>query len=100
MAEIEPTEAPAEEETPTPTEEPEAENTLIADANAAAERLEKANKVHAQLLQRQEAMQVEQTLGGTANAGQPSISKEDKEIQEAKKLLAGTGLEDYAFPSK
>lgn len=75
-------------------------NQIIEQANAAAERLEKANKVHAKLLHQQQAMQVEKTFGGTADAGTPSISKEDKEIAEAKKLLAGTGLEDYAFPSK
>ena len=97
-----PTEEPGQQEeeikeTPAQAEQT---NQIIEQANAAAERLENANKEHAKLLQQQAAMQVERTLGGTANAGQPSISKEDKEIQEAKKLLAGTGLEDYAFPSK
>ncbi len=67
---------------------------LISEANTAAERMEKANAELERLLIKQEALKVEHTLSGTANAGKQTISKEEKEIAEAKKMLAGTGYED------
>lgn len=73
---------------------------LISNANSAAERLESANKELSKLLVRQEALRVEATLGGEASAGQPLKTKEQVEIDGAKKLLEGTGLEDEAFPDE
>jgi len=61
----------------------------IARANAAAERMETANKKHEELLVKQEAMQVEKTLSGEAEAGQPA-EKVDKDQEEADKLMALT----------
>lgn len=89
------------EETEEPEEE-EQDNTpdLIVQANAAAERMENANKETAKLLKRQEALQVEKSFGGTAQAGTPGMTAEEKAEESAKKLLEGTGLEDYAFPAK
>ena len=71
---------------------------LITQANAAAIRLEEANKVTAALLEKQTALKVEQTLGGTAEAGSQDKSVEEKQRATARKYLEGTGLEDYAFP--
>lgn len=73
---------------------------LIGKANEAAERLEDANKELGKLLAQQEGMKVEETLGGTASAGTPQKSKDEISEDSAKKMLVGTGLEDYAFPKK
>lgn len=81
-------------ETPVETPPVAAPYTLIGDANAAAERMEKANKTLASLLEKQEALKVETTLGGTATAGTQKMTADEKSIQEAKKLLEGTGYED------
>ena len=71
---------------------------LITKANEAAERQEKANAELSKLLTRQEALRVEQTLGGTAIAGAPALTQDEKDIAAAKKFLEGTGLEQDAFP--
>ena len=81
-------------------EEPTEEEQLINKTNQAAERMENANQELARLLAEQKEMKAETNLGGSADAGTPDISQEDKEINEAKKLLAGTGMEDYVFPDK
>jgi len=80
--------------------EPEQRNPLdlIDKANEAAERLEAANKEHARLLTIQEKAIIEKTLGGQATAGVKTISKEEKEIKNARKFLEGTGYEDDLFP--
>ncbi len=68
---------------------------LIDIANAAAERMEKANEKTERLLDRQEEMDARRALGGRAEAGQaPAVEKDetpeeykeriDKEIQEGK----------------
>ncbi len=72
----------------------------VGDANKAAERLEKANKDLADLLDKQVKMKVENILGGESEAGAQEKSKEEVEIDEAKKMLEGTGFEDMAFPKK
>ena len=86
-----------EELTDSPEVPQEAEG-LVGKADAAAQRLEDANKEFSKLLDRQEQLKVESTLGGTASAGSPSLSKEEKEIQDAREMLKGTGMEDLAFP--
>lgn len=83
-------------------EEPEVEETeevvkssdMVDKANLAALRLEEANKVLAKLLVKQERLKVEKTLGGEADAGAPAKTPEEKEVEEAKKQLVGTGFED------
>ena len=79
-------------------EKKEGENTspsdLIKDAYAAADRMESENKKLSQLLDRQEALKVEETLGGKSSAGTPSQTKEQKETANARKMLEGTGFED------
>lgn len=59
---------------------------LITKANAAAMRIEEANKEQKNLLDRQEAMQVEKTLGGTAEAG--AEVKEETPEEYVKKVMA------------
>ncbi len=75
-----------------PPEEPPAEDN-ISKAEAAAERLEKANTQMEALIIRQERLAVKATLGGKANAGTPSKSAEQKSIESANKYLVGTGYE-------
>ena len=89
-----------------PAKEPEADQPekadpadLIEAAEKAAERLEAANLEHAKLLARQEKAIVENTFSGKADAGEPKKTKEEQEIENAKKLLEGTGMEEYAFPN-
>lgn len=60
---------------------------LIDKANEAAERLEDANKETAINLRKQESLQVEEKLGGTAEAGTPQIIEESPE-DYAKKVMA------------
>ena len=71
------------------------ESTVLIDkANAAAERMEKANVQLGRLLAKQERLNIENTLSGTAEAGIQEKTQEEKEEDEAKKLLEGTGYED------
>ena len=82
-------------ETPLPEKEkePKATQSIVDEANAAAQRMEEANKKQEELINRQEAIQVEKTLGGQADAGSKEMSEEDKITEEAKKALEGTGYE-------
>ena len=75
---------------------------LIDNAQSAAERLEKANKVHEELLNRQERLEAEKRLGGSTEAGEriKEQTEEEKEIAAAKKQLEGTGYEDMFDPPK
>ena len=59
---------------------------LLDKATEAAERIEAANKVTQDNLTRQEALKVEQTLGGKAEAG--AETKEDTPEEYAKKVMA------------
>ena len=81
--------------------EPEEKTTeLITKANEAAERLEKANQEHRDIVTKQEQLKIEETLGGTADAGAPEQTEEQKEIAGAKGYLKGTGFEDILDPPK
>jgi len=75
-------------------------NTMIDRANAAAQRMEDANTELSKLLAKQESMKVEETLGGTTEAGKQEKSKEELETESAKKMLEGTGYEDLFEPPK
>ena len=62
----------------------------IAEANLAAERLEKANKEKARLLAIEEKMIIERKLGGTSTAGQPPAKPTEKTAKEyAEDVMAG-----------
>lgn len=87
-------------EEPVELEEKTKSTELIEKANLAALRQEEANKIHKELLDREEALKVEETLGGNAEAGTAEKTQEEKGIESAKKLLEGTGLETHAFPEE
>jgi len=71
---------------------------LIDNANNAAERLEKANAQLDLLIAKQERMNVEHRLGGNTEAGSIGKSQDERDLEEAKAFLRGTGLEKDAFP--
>ena len=76
-------------------------NRMIDDANLAAKRTEDATAALKVQNDRAEALKVETTLGGKADAGQPSQTEDQKDIAASKKLLEGTGFEDILDePSK
>ena len=71
-----------------PQEVPQPKSTeLIDKANEAAARLERANIEHAKIVARQESMQIKETLGGKADAGQPQ--KEATPGEYVKQVMAG-----------
>ena len=108
--EVKETEAPPEEKAedkPEVKEEKKEEPTsllqpteLINQANTAASRIEKANEELKKQLDRQEAMKVEQVLGGETEAGDQQDPAEKAADDAAKKQLEGTGFEDLLFPKK
>lgn len=69
-----------------PASTPEVPSNLIADANAAAARLEAATIEHAKVVASMEALKVQETLGGKAVAGVPQ--KEETPEEYAKKVMA------------
>ena len=75
---------------------------LIDNAQSAAEKLEKQNKLFSALLDRQERLEAEKRLGGSTEAGESTKeqTEEEKEIAAAKKQLEGTGYEDMFDPPK
>jgi len=72
---------------------------LIEAANKAADRLEAGNKELKKLLEQQQKVIVEKTFGGEAEAGVKRKTKEQKAQEAAEKMLAGTGMAEYAFPN-
>jgi len=76
------------------TEEKKTTTDMIERANATALRLEDANKELKQLLDKQERMRIEDTLGGHSEAGQQGQSEEEKAKESAKNLIKGSGFED------
>jgi hypothetical protein len=60
---------------------------LIAQANSAAERLEAANKALEKNLARQEAMFIEQKLGGRSNAGTPPQKLDETPEEYAARVM-------------
>lgn len=67
---------------PIPEPDPAVDN-QVQDVNSAAERLEQANEKMAELLARQEELQMEKTLGGQTEAGAEQVTEmSDKEYTE------------------
>ena len=62
---------------------------MIARANFAAERLEKANAEASKNLDRKEKLMAEQRLGGFTEAGQPPKKEEMSDKEYAEKARAG-----------
>lgn len=82
-------------------EEPKVQElTMIEKAEAVAERIETANKLTAELLDKQEKIKVREIMGGQSQAGIPQIVKtqEEKSIDSAREMLKGTGYDDLLFP--
>lgn len=77
-------------------QEPEKDN-LIDKATSVAERIEAANKVTAELLDRQENIQARKIIGGQTSAGEEKTKKVD-EFKSARDMLKGTGYGEKLFP--
>ncbi len=73
---------------------------IIDDANAAADRIEEANKETEKNIIRQENLKAQEILGGRADGVKEEKSAEEEALESAKDLIRGTGLEDDAFPPK
>lgn len=73
----------------TPIKEDAYPSSLIDKANQAAERLEKGNEELLKLIERQEQLKVETTLGGQTVAGQEE-PKEETPTEYMKKVLNNT----------
>ena len=72
------------------------EKSLIEQANAAAQRMEEANKIKEALILREEKLEARRLLGGTASAGQssaPVISEEDKLKADTINYFKGSAIE-------
>lgn len=81
----------------TKTQEAPATNFIDA-ANAASERLEKANIEHKALIEKEEKMMAMRMLGGRADAGQapaPVLSEEEKLRAETREYFKGSAIERY-----
>ena len=74
--------------------------TLVEAANKAAERLEAANKESERLIAIQQKAEVEKTVSGETTAGVQTMTKDERDIANAKEYLKGTGLEKEAFPEQ
>lgn len=68
---------------------------MIEKAHRAAERLEQANKVHEELLKKQEAFEARQIISGRAEAGtrEHQLSEKEKIAIDTKNYFKGTELE-------
>ena len=73
----------------------------IEEAKEMLAKITQQNKIMADNLKKAEKLQAEIMLSGKTPAGAPmGKTKEEAEIEEAKKLIAGTGFEDRIFPPK
>jgi len=72
-----------------------AEDDLITKANIAAERLEQANKINAELIKRLEAIEARRVLGGYTEAANkdPEISTEERIRLGTRDMFKGTVIE-------
>jgi len=63
---------------------------MIAQAQLAADRLEKANAMHIEIMKRVEAMEARNILGGKSTATEPVIEKKvETPAEYAKRMLRG-----------
>lgn len=71
------------------------EQSLIEQAEKAAQRLEHANKVMEELVKRQEAIEARRLLGGQSEAGhkEPELSQAEKDKMDMKNYFKGSALE-------
>ena len=88
-----PNEVPVEDEPTTDERTAKDAIEMIGRLNAATERQEKATKALKDQLDRQEVLRVQQTIGGTADAG-PAQPKEETDKEYADKVMSGEVQED------
>ena len=71
------------------------EEDLIQRATLAAERLEAANKIMADLVKKQEELEAQRILSGRSEAGSaiPQMTQEEKDRVEMKNYFKGTAIE-------
>ncbi len=62
---------------------------MIDDANLAAKRMEEANKVKGELLDREEALEARKAVGGNAEAGEKQEPKEETPREYMEKVMSG-----------
>jgi len=62
---------------------------LIDDANLAAKRMEEANKIKKELLDREEELMARKALSGRAEAGTSEVKKEETPAEYSKRVMAG-----------
>ena len=75
-------------------EETKEETTMIDDANLAALRIEEANKVTSENLDREELLMAKKALGGKFSAGEiPEVPKELTDVEYSKAIMAGDVLQ-------
>lgn len=91
-----PKEPPAD---PPPPADAPAEKSQVDIAKELVGEMKKQNEIMTANLKKAEALSAEQLLGGHTPAGVEK-TKEDLEVDAARKLLAGTGYEDMLFPPK
>lgn len=72
----------------------------LEEAKKVVEALKEQNEIMAKNLEKAEELKVQEMLGGTAQAGSSpkEMTEEEKKIQDARKVLEGTGFEDQLFP--
>ena len=68
---------------------PEQEKSLVEQANAAAERIEKANAEYKALMEKQEVMAANARLGGKSDAGTKNVKQDIDPREYAKMVLTG-----------
>ena len=99
------TNAKTENILPTATEQPDEELTEepektkenpIQEAKKVLAGITEQNKIMAENIKKAEKLAAENLLGGSTLAGQPEKSEEEKSIEAAKRLVAGTGLNPFA----
>lgn len=72
------------------------EDNIVSQAEAAASRLEAANKAMEELVRKQEALQAKAVLGGRSGAvtvQEPVLSEEQKLKNEMREVFKGTAVE-------
>jgi len=65
------------------------ENNMITDANAAAERLEKANAIQAEQIRQLREIETRKILGGQSSASEPVPVKIETPTEYAHRMLRG-----------
>lgn len=79
------------------TETQEEEKSSLDEAKAVLTELKKQNKIMGENIKRAVELKTHDLISGSANAGTPTETEEEKLNASAKKLIAGSGFEDRIF---